>query len=168
MSKSISPFWITFSPSEFSFEGLQHASPHSPHPHWLHLLLLSSLPSLPQPPAGGWEASSDVSLGPLFGTISPSSLQQSFQVSSQILSYQWAFPLLPSLKQRSTQYPLTQQFSTFLAVETRSVKDNVSTDRGWEVVQVVTGATGRGRRNLSPSSTTHPCGVAWLLTGQGR
>ena len=125
-------------------------------------------PHFPSPLAGGWEASPDVSLGPLFGTISPSSLQQLFQVSSQILPYQWAFPLLPLLNQGSTQYPLTQQFSTFLAVETRSVKDNASTDLGCGVVQVVTGATGRGRQNLSPSSTTHPCGAAWLLTGQGR
>lgn len=167
MNKSISPFWITFSPSEFPFEGLQHASPHSPLSHWLHLLLLPSLPSLPQPPCWKMRSISWCFTVP-FGMISPSTLQQLFQVSSQTLPYQWAFPLLPSLKQWSTQYPLTQQFSTFLAVETSSVKDNASTDLGWGVVQVVTGATGRGRKNLSPSSATHPWGAAWLLTGQGR
>lgn len=36
------------------------------------------------------------------------------------------------------------------------------------MVQVVMGATGRGRQNLAVSLATHLCSEAWFLTDQGR
>lgn len=54
-SKSVSLFWSTLSPRDFSLIDLHHPSskslrPKNQSPHWFHLLLLSSVLSLPQTP----------------------------------------------------------------------------------------------------------------------
>lgn len=120
-------------------------------------------PHFCRPLAGGWEASPDASLFPLFGRISPSSLQQLFQVSSQILPYQWAFPLLPSLKQWSIQYLPTQQSSTFWAAETSFVKDNISTDLGWRLRGGSGGDGSHGERQTKSGCVFGHSPVQWGL-----